>query len=127
MVIALGIRPASSCSKFQSFLYFNEMFLRQRGISGLLASLRSHVAQSEPDADLLKKGRWGLATCKYPDVVIGNFLGPGTDLENYGIPLKFDRSGVDRVAGSTFPAVCTAPELTFVRILVAVRTLARTF
>ena len=31
----------------------------------------------------------------------------------------------DRVAGSTFPAVCTAPELTFVRILVAVRTLCK--
>jgi hypothetical protein len=27
----------------------------------------------------------------------------------------------DRVAGSTFPAVCTRPELAFVRILVAVR------
>ena len=31
----------------------------------------------------------------------------------------------DRVAGSTFPAVCTGPELAFVRILVAVRALCK--
>src|SRR5712692_1488405 len=79
----------------EAFLDFNQLFLGQSGLPGLVAGLQRHVEHSEPDANLFEEGCWRFAAGKDPDEVVGELLRLAFDIENYRILFELHGSGVE--------------------------------
>src|SRR5712692_3371430 len=95
----------------EAFLDFNQLFLGQSGLPGLVAGLQRHVEHSEPDANLFEEGCWRFAAGKDPDEVVGELLRLAFDIENYRILFELHGAGVEdhfdlALANAFFDALC---------------------